>query len=356
MTAGARTLALREEPALRFWLSYAEQEGALVEEGGDSALVVLPEPVQDRCDLPEEVRVTASPDVAREDGAVLLIAGHPAVERAAAAVLEAGDTGSAHLPWPRSRPPSRGELVSRARERLGVGHGRIDPAGEPIAAYLPLLRVGAMVSYAASLTLRFREQEQVLLDATTRLDPRERLSEIAIAARWLRRPDGHGRLLSANLPAAVMTAHALIERRAAARESALAAQARRALATELARAESYYEQALASIEHRRATATPDRARMLDAQAQATCAERARRRREIEDEYRPRHEIRLFRLQLIYTPAYVLPVAVQRGSRTFGFQLTWVLSAGEFAAVRCPTCSAVEPLIATRERLGCRACA
>lgn len=355
MSVAAEKLRLSEEPALRFWLSYAEYAGALVEEGGDSALVVLPEPVQAECQLPEEVQVTASPDVAREDGALLLIAGHPAVERAAAAVLAAGDTGSAYLPWPRSRPPTRGELLARARERAGVERGRIDPAGEPIAAYLPLLRVGAMISYAASLTLRFQEQEQVLLDVTTRLEPGHRLRDVALATGWLQRPDGHGRLLSANLPAAVATAHALIERRAAARESTLAAQAQRALAAELARAESYYDQTLDSIERRRAAATPDRARLLDAQAQATRSERARRRREIEDEYRPRHEIRPFRLQLIYTPAYVLPVAVQRGSRSFGFKLTWILSLGEFAAVRCPSCSAAEPLVATRERLGCRGC-
>ena len=29
---------------------------------------------------------------------------------------------------------------------------------------------------------------------------------------------------------------------------------------------------------------------------------------------------------------------------------------EFAAARCPACDAGEPLVATRERLGCRACA
>ena len=42
--------------------------------------------------------------------------------------------------------------------------------------------------------------------------------------------------------------------------------------------------ALASIERRRANATEDRARLLDAQAEATRAERARRRREIEEEH------------------------------------------------------------------------
>lgn len=355
MTAGTAAPSLRDEPALSFWLSYAERQGALVEPARDSALVLLPAPLQAECELPEEVTVTASPDVAREDGASLLIAGHPAVERAAASVLAAGDSGRGYLPWPRSRPPSRADLVARARELLAVEHGRVDGAGEPIAAYLPLLRVAAMVNHAASLTLRFQEQEEVVLDATTRLPPGERLRRAIGAGRWLPERDGSARLLTANLPAAVAAAHALIERRAVERGKALATQAQRVMLAELARADAYYDQALASIERRRTTAAPDRARLLDAQEQATHAERRRRRREIEDEYRPRHEIQPFRLQLIYAPAFVLPVDVRRGSSSFGFQLTWILGAGAFTATRCPACGATEPLVATRERLGCRGC-
>ncbi|MGH2870894.1 MAG: hypothetical protein ACRDL5_00320, partial [Solirubrobacteraceae bacterium] len=139
------------------------------------------------------------------------------------------------------------------------------------------------------------------------------------------------------------------------RGQALATQAQRAMFAELARADAYYDQALTSIERRRAAAAPDRARLLDAQEQATRAERSRRRREIEDEHRPRHEIQPFRLQLIHAPAYVLPVDVRRGSRSFGFQLTWVPIAGAFAAARCPACRSAEPLVATRERLACRGC-
>ena len=32
-----------------------------------------------------------------------------------------------------------------------------------------------------------------------------------------------------------------------------------------------------------------------------------------------------------------------------------VAAGEFVSVRCPACDAAEALVATRERLGCRAC-
>jgi hypothetical protein len=171
----------------------------------------------------------------------------------------------------------------------------------------------------------------------------------------LPRPDGQGRELAADLPLAVSAAHRQLELRAVARDRSLGVHARRALDSELTRAEAYYNAALESIARRRASAPADRARLLDAQAEATRAERARRRHEIEDEYRPRHEIRPFRLHLVHLPAFVLPISVRRGSRTFQFELTWVAAAAEFVSVRCPACGTAEPLVVTRERLGCRAC-
>jgi len=168
-------------------------------------------------------------------------------------------------------------------------------------------------------------------------------------------PDGLRRTLQPDLPTAIRAVHEQLERRAAARQASLAIHAKRALDLELARAAAYYAAALESIARRRAAAPPDRARMLDAQAETTRAERGRRRREIEEEYRPRREVRPFRLQVAYLPAYVLEVDVRRGSGTFRSEFIWVPAAGEFAAVRCPTCGATEPLVATRERLGCRAC-
>ena len=344
-----------DEPALSFWLAYAEQQGALVEDLGDHALMLLPDSLQQESGLPEDVTVTAHPDMAREDGAVLLIAGHPELERAAGSVLAEGDTGSAYLPWPASRSPSRSILESRAREHVAIEHGLIEAAGEPVASYLPLLRVGAMISYAASLTLRFQEQEEMWVDARTGLAPTPRLLAAVRDRNHLPRSDGHGRKLAADLSLAISAAHEQLEHRTVARERSLVAHAKRALDSELARADAYYQAALASIARRRASAPADRARLLDGQAEATRAERARRRREIQDEYKPQHEIRPFRLHLVHLPAFVLPVNVRRGRQAFQFELTWVAAAAEFAAVRCPACGAAEPLVVTRDRLGCRAC-
>jgi hypothetical protein len=347
--------ALVEEPALGFWLGYAERHGALVENAGNQALLVLPEHLQQAFELPEELTVTADPDLAREDGAVLLTAGHPALERAATDVLAEGDVGRCWLPWPSSRPPVRSALQDRARELMSVEHGRIDATGDPLPAYLPLLRVGAMIDYAASLTLRFGEQEESWVDAHTGLEVSEGVLAGALRQARLPRPDVRHRVLPIDLPRAIAAAHEQLRRRADTRQESLAMQARRSLASELQRADAYYDAALESIERRRGSADADRLRMLDAQAEATRLERARRRREIEEELTARHEIKPFRLHLVHLPAFVLSVEVLRGQRRFPLTLTWLPLAEELAPVRCPSCDAAQPLVAGKDRLGCTSC-
>jgi hypothetical protein len=347
--------ALVEEPALGFWLGYAERQGALVENAGNQALLVLPEHLQQAFELPEELTVTADPDLAREEGAVLLTAGHPALERAATDVLAEGDVGRCWLPWPSSRPPVRSALQDRARELMSVEHGRIDATGDPMPAYLPLLRVGAMIDYAASLTLRFGEQEESWVDAHTGLEVSEGVLAGALRQARMPRPEVRHRVLPIDLPRAIAAAHEQLRRRADTRQESLAMQARRSLASELQRADAYYDAALESIERRRGSADADRLRMLDAQAEATRLERARRRREIEEELTARHEIKPFRLHLVHLPAFVLSVEVLRGQRRFPLTLTWLPLAEELAPVRCPSCDAAQPLVAGKDRLGCTSC-
>ena len=347
--------ATGHEPALRFWLRYAEHEGALIQDGGDRALVVLPDHLQDAAGLEEESVVTAEPDIARDEGAVLLIPGYPALERAASAVLEGGDVGRCHLPWPTTIPPRASALEQHVRERFHFEHGRIDVAGEPARAYVPLLRVGAAITYVASLTHRLQEREEVWVDARTGLAvPPAVVSTIAARPR-LARPDGRHHALPTDLPRALSSAHAILEERARARRATLLAHAHRARDVELARAAVYFEGALESIARRRASAPADRRHLLESQEEATRAERARRSREIEEEFTPRHEIRPFRLHLVLVPALVLPCEVRRGPRRFPFAVEWLLTASAFAEVRCPHCDASAELVAGRERLGCRAC-
>lgn len=347
--------ALVEEPALGFWLRYAERQGALVENASDQALLMLPEQLQQAFELPEELTVTADPDLAREEGAVLLTAGHPALERAATDVLAEGDVGRCWLPWPSSRPPARSALQDRARELMSVEHGRIDATGDPLPAYLPLLRVGAMIDYEASLTLRFGEQEESWVDAHTGLEVSEGVLKGALRQPRMPRPDVRHRVLPIDLPRAITAAHEQLRRRADTRQESLALHARRSLASELQRADAYYDAALESIERRRGSADADRLRMLDAQAEATRLERARRRHEIEEESTARHDIKPFRLHLVHLPAFALSVEVLRGKRRFPLTLTWLPLAEELAPVRCPSCDAARPLVAGKDRLGCTSC-
>lgn len=343
------------EPALRLWLRYAEREGAVYEEADDQVLVLLPERMQSALGLAEEVAVTAEPDVARHDGALLLIPGHPAVDSVAAAVLEEGDVGWAQLAWPTSVPPSPATLQARARERFGVDHGRMDAAGEPAAVYLPVLRLGALLSYSVSLDHRFREQEEVWVDGQTGIAVEEEVRRSLEVWPRAGAVDLSRSCLVPDLGAAVTGADAVLRSRAGARLEAFARQADDARRDQLDRADSYFEAALASITQRRATAAPERQGVLDAQADATRAERARRRAEIEETFRATYDLTPYRAHLLAVPALVLPVDVRRGNRTFPFSLTWILPAATFADPRCPHCLSGQVLVAGRSRLGCRAC-
>ena len=56
------------DPALGFWLRHVAAAGGLWEPDGDTTYVVLPPPLRDAYRLPEELRVTADPDVAGRRG------------------------------------------------------------------------------------------------------------------------------------------------------------------------------------------------------------------------------------------------------------------------------------------------
>ncbi|MGH8899822.1 MAG: hypothetical protein ACRDZ4_23015, partial [Egibacteraceae bacterium] len=339
------------DPGLRFWLRYAEHSGGLCEAGDDVALAVLPAGLQAALDLPEEVAVTADPDVAREDGALLLVPGHPALDRAAADTLDGGDAGHAFLPWPAPTRPATEVLLTRARERFRVAHGRVDPDGDPDCVYAPLLRVGMLVTYALSLDHRFQEREEVWVDARTGLPLDDAARRALESWALLATPDADHPPLDVDLSQAIPRAHACLTDRAVSRQRALAAQVDQARREELARAEAYYDAALASIARRRGSASPERQALLDAQAEATRTERGRRLHEIDEQFRPSHELRPFRLHLVWAPALRLAVRIRRGAQAYPCDLTWLLGgAATFTDLRCPNCGAAEPLVAGRERL------
>jgi hypothetical protein len=234
-----------------------------------------------------------------------------------------------------------------------VDHGRIDAAAEPAPVYHPILRVGALVSYTVSLDHRFQKRAECCLDASTGLEvpaaTRHRLDRCAPGPHAGRPTAPH------QLVTAVAAAHSVIAAAAAERERALARQVAPMREAELSRTEAYYAEVLAGISRRRRTAAPDRVELLDARAEATKAERARRLAEIVEKHAASHEILPFRLHLVLVPALSLPVDVRRGDRRYPLTLTWLPPAATFAAPRCPSCGRNSPLLAGKDRLSCHDC-
>lgn len=340
------------DPALGFWLRHVAAAGGLWEPDGDMTYVVLPPPLRDAYRLPEELRVTADPDVAREDGATLLTAGHPVLAEAAERVLASGDTGYLVLARSASAPPGRDVLLAAVRDAFPVDHGRIDLFGEPAVVMHPVIGVGAMVTYELSAEDRFQEEVQRWVDVPSRrelsADLVGRLCRADIDERPQARP-------SEGLMPAVGAAHRLIDAGATARRQVLAAEVSDALQAERGRAAAYYADAIAGIEARMATAQPDRRAALEQRLCATREEEARRLAEIAEKYEARHTIRPYRLHVMLVPALRVPAEVLRGMRRYPMSFDWLLPAGAYAPARCPSCAGEAPLVAGKLKLGCETC-
>jgi hypothetical protein len=341
------------DPALRFWIDYVEAEGGLCEHDAETAQLILPAALQRALGLPEALTATSDPDVAQDEGAVLLTVGHPALDAAAARVLAHGDVGRAYLAWPHSVLPSRATLLAHARNGIDIDHGRIDPLRDPVAVYYPVLRVGVLVTYM--LDDRFQECEEAWVDGCSALVvPREVVRAVQ-SQTALSRPENGGPVVRGDLARAVAAAHAALDGRAAIRAAALERQARLGLGDEQARARGYYDAVLATLQQRREAASPERRLLLDAQAQATQLECRRRLREIAAKFEASRTIAPYRLNLLFVPALAFAVEVRRGERRYPLTLHWLISAACFAPLRCVTCDAAEQLVAGRTQLGCRRC-
>ena len=345
------------DPALAFWLRHVAAEGGLWEPAGDTTYVVLPPVLRDAYRLQEELQVTADPDVGREDGATLLALGHPVLSEAAERVLASGDAGRRVLARPASVRPGTDVLAAGVRDAFPVDHGRIDLAGEPTFVWHSVVRVGALVSYELSAEDQFQEQAERWVDGPARC-----LLPPALAERLSRAADGHdapgpptGDAPAGDLLAAVAEAHRLIEADAGTRREVLSAQVRDAHEAERARAAAYYADAIAGIERRLATAPGDRKPVLEQRLRSTREEEARRLAEIAEKYEGRHSIRPYRLHVIEVPALRVPADVRRGDRRYPMTFDWLLPAGAFSPVRCPSCGGDAPLVAGKQKLGCERC-
>lgn len=337
---------------LRFWLRYVEAHGGLTDDAGQAALVVLPPGLQALHELPEELVVTGDPDVAREDGATFLAAGHPVLGQAADDVLASGDVARVTIPAPATVPPEAAALLAVAREQFPVDHGRIDASGAPTRAIRSVLRVGALVSYSLSADDHFQERAECWIDADSRselADP----SSAKLARLPTVRSDGPPRL--DRLTSAIGEAHRTISAGVERRRACLSGDIAKSMEAELERAQAYYRDVLAATAKRRASAPADRWELLDARVDATRDERGRRLAEIREKFRPAHQIRPYRLHVYELPVWRLSVDVRRGERRYPLTLDYMLSLARFAEIRCPHCDALERLVAGKAWLGCTAC-
>jgi hypothetical protein len=357
-TSGAgRARRTHRDPILGFFHGAIEHFGGLCQVATDSESIelLLPSELSEQLGVGEEAVVTSNPEVAREEGALLLSQGHPSLERALEMVVAEGDVGTAHLPWPVGAAVTPSRLQERIRDEIPVEHGRIEVTRQPTALFYPVVRIGAMLSYSVALEHSVHEREVLLFDGRTGALLGGEI-ERALDGRALTpgRPSDHS-VIPADLSAVARHALDLFEERARARGEGLARQYAPLLQDEIVRAEAYYAAMLASIEQRSARATPERQALLASQAETTRSEASRRRRELHEQHEPTHAIRPFLAHLIALPSAKVEVEVTRGPRRFPLTLYWLANPGLLLKPTCPRCGAEGQLIAGREWLGCTDC-
>jgi len=335
-----------------FFVGYAETEGALAELVPEGAVLLLPEEMRAALNLPEEVGLTEDPETAREDGFVLMTAGHPLLMSAAGTVLARGDVGCSSLPRPTGLPPTPSALEGKAREQIHADHGRIDVTGTPEATNLVVLRVGALLTYSVSIDERVQELEEVWVHADTgRAVPAELSERLRAAALEL----GVWAGIMPPTGESVARAHDLLCARARRRADDLSRQTSVRLRGQLGVVDDYYGRVLSSIDERLRRCASDRVAMLTEQAEATKREWARRRSEVADDLTPSFEVRPFRLHLIAVPSYTVQGVIRRGARAHPVPLTYVPILSSFLRPQCPACASESVLVAGKDGLGCRSC-
>ena len=342
------------DQALDFWLRHIAHEGGLHEPSDDATYVVLPPALAERYRMPEELRVTSDPDIARDEGVTLMTAGHPVLADSAERILATGDVAAYSLARPASVPPGPDVLLETLRDAVPVDHGKIDVTDPPVAVSHPVVRVGALVTFELSAEDRFGEQAERWVDV-----PSRRALPAAIVDRLSRAGADEdappGTTGPGDVWPAAAEAHRLLDAAALDRRDALSSEVSGAYQAERARAVSYYADAVAAIEKRLAAAPADRRAVLEERLRATREEETRRLAEIAEKYAASHSIRPYRLHVVEVPALRLNADVRRGDRRYPMTFDWLLPAGAFTPVRCPSCGGEAPLVAGKQKLGCETC-
>ena len=361
------------DPGVDFWLDYVSAEGGLHERDGAATLVVLPESLQERHGQDAEMTVTADPDVAREDRAMLMTVGHPLLTAAAENVLGEGDVGVVRLPRPTARTPDLAQLQDWARDRIQVDHGRVDLTGGPRPSVRYLVRVSALATFAMSSDDRFQEQIECWIDVPTGrplddgVDRGVDRREESIGASIGSRPQARRSRPPSRTPSGISCARTRRTGRGPRRRGRgdraagggpptdPRGQRRAPFRVESDRARDYYEQMALSLRKRMSAAPPDKVAGYQARLEHCHAERDRRLAEIGEKYRSSVQFLPFRLHLVGVPSLWVEAGIRRGNRWYPVDLEWLSPVRRFAPVACPGCGSGEILVAGKDGLACRAC-
>jgi hypothetical protein len=344
------------DPGLDFWLRYVSAEGGVHERAGDSTLVLLPETLQERHEHSEDMTVTTDPEVAREDGSLLLTAGHPLLAAAAEVVLAEGDVGCIRLARPSGRQPDAEDLQARIRDELAVDHGRVDVTGGPRPFVRSILRVSSLVTYDLSADDQFQEQVECWVDIPAHVPYPDRIGRELSGLLAIEHAErDHLRPNDPNLLSALTEADHEIDRRAGSRRDLLAGAVLQSHREEVSRAREYYLQVAESLRKRMSTATPDKVEAYRARLVSTDAERDRRIAEIDEKYKSAYTCLPFRLHVVGVPALRIEADIRRGNRRYPVELDWLIPLREFAPMRCPGCGSTDRLVAGKSALGCHRC-
>jgi hypothetical protein len=337
-----------------FFASYAETEGALAEEAPEGAVLMLTPELQAAYGLPEELILTEDPEAGREPGYQLLTAGHPLLRSAAEAVLTKGDTGHLHLPRITAPPPSPADLERRARDQVPVDHGRLDFIGAPSATYIPLVRLGASITFSLATDELVQELDEVYVLPDGQVVSDALLRNLEKSLLQLGLPQGCG---PARVEAAVAAGHSQLLLRMERRAEELAALARHRVRARLEVVDDYYRRLLDSLEERQARQTDvGRAAILSQQVDATRVEWKLRKAEVAAELEAHGDLRPYRLHVLWLPAWDTSFVVRRGQRSYDLRMTYLPLGPAFLPPRCPSCGAAARLVAGKDRLECRQCA
>src|ERR1700752_4674459 len=169
---------------------------------------MLPPPLPTMLGLPEWLKVPADPDVAREGGATLFSAGHPALGRSADEVLAVGDVAAMAVPVAATPPPPAEHLQAIARDQFTVDHGRIDATGAPTRSVRAILRLGTLVDYTLSSDDHYQECTECWVDVQSQ---RQLPTHVSLKLAALPTVPKDGSLSLTGLTAAIRFADRVIE-------------------------------------------------------------------------------------------------------------------------------------------------